>query len=224
MIPSSPGRLWSFLLLSLLAFSLPDLLIPDAGKNAPGLQLASQVYLGALVTALFWFGPALCRVMVRRELDPAALPLLRPAPSLVLFDHPAPYVLTVGLLPRQCRTYLSSGLAGRLTPPALAFVLGRAEAHTRWPHRLAAYLPVLACTVLIPSAPSRVAWPPTLAGLAAWLALHWFMELRADQLAARSLGASAPAALAQLDQAVASRAAWLNLHPPRRWRERAVRP
>jgi Zn-dependent protease with chaperone function len=224
MIPSSPGRLWTFLLLSLLAFSLPDLLIPDAARNDPGLQRASQVYLGALVTALFWFGPALCRAMVRRELNTATLALTRPAPTLVLFEHPAPYVLTVGLWPRQCRTFLSSGLAGRLTPPALAFLLGRAEAHGQWPHRLAAYLPVLACTVLIPNDPSRIAWPPTLAGLAAWLALHWFMELRADRQAAQSLGVGAPAALAQLELAVASRVSWLNLHPPRRWRERAVQP
>ncbi len=225
MIPSSHRRLWTFLLVSLLAFYLPDLLLPSSIQATPGYRLAGQVYLGALVTGLFLFAPALCGAMVVREIPAPALEvqrLMAGAPTVVLFEHPAPYVLTAGLLPRQCRVYLSTGLMQRLTPGALAFLLGRAAAHASPFHRLVAYLPLLAFTVLVPDDPAQVDWPLLLAGLAGWLALHWWAELLADRYAAQRMETGASVALQQLESAAAVRASWLRFQPPRSWRMRAV--
>ena len=67
MIPSSPRRTWIFLLVSSLAFYGPGLVAPAAwDKNATYLLLYN-LYQGALVVAWFWYGPAICRALVEKE-------------------------------------------------------------------------------------------------------------------------------------------------------------
>ncbi|MDD5179855.1 MAG: hypothetical protein PHT15_01175, partial [Gallionellaceae bacterium] len=67
MIPSSPRRTWTFLLISSLAFLGPYLLAPAAwDKNATYLLLSS-LYQGTLVVAGFWYGPVICRALVVKE-------------------------------------------------------------------------------------------------------------------------------------------------------------
>jgi Zn-dependent protease with chaperone function len=236
MIPSSPRRTWLFLLASTLAYFGPDLLVPGAWTHTSLYLTLSAVYQGVVVTLGFWFGPAICRAMAVGTLstgslqaaadrEQAGLPDVGlPRPPVLIFEHDLPFVLTAGLLPSQCEVFVSSGLVGRLTPVALKFLLARAAAHATLRHRLAAFLPVLIFTVLLPDDLKSVATWLAMGGfLAIWLMLHWVFELDADRSAARALGSDADPALREWLAVTTPHPAWLSMHPPLRWRLRAVR-
>lgn len=235
MIPSSPRRTWAFLLLSSLAYFVPGLLVPAAWAKTTTYLLLSDIYQSALVVAGFWYGPAICRALVLKEV--VAGPLreavdrtmaelggnaapARPAElPVTLAEHPAPFVVTAGLLPRHSQVFLSSALAERLGERGLHFLLARALAHGGLSQRLAAVLPVVALTVMLPDAPTgTVAWLGVAGFLAAWLAVHWFFELRADFQAAKAVGPDAVWGLQEVLAAGASPAGWLSAQPPLRWR------
>ena len=144
MIPSSPRRTLLFMLLSSLAYFAPDLLAPAAWAHSSAYPVLSTVYQCVLVVAGFWLGPAICRILVVREIGQGSLfetiekqraGLINKkltVPPVVLFDHPAPFILTVGLLPNRCEVFLSAGLANRLSAGGVKFLLARA-AGTRLP-------------------------------------------------------------------------------------------
>ena len=235
MIPSSPSRTWIFLLFSSLAFYLPGLLAPAAwDKNATWLLLFS-LYQGALVIAGFWYGPAICRALVvktlvagplRQAVD-LTLAELRKKNSLVrlaempvtLAEYPLPFIVTAGLLPGQSQVFVSSALVERLGINGLHFLLARALVHGGLAQRLAALLPVLVLTVMRPDTPSdALAWLGLAGFLLAWLLMHWYFELRADRQAAQALGPLAAQGLREVFLASATRAGWLSVQPPIRWR------
>lgn len=235
MIPSSPWRTWIFLLVSSLAFYGPTFLAPAAwDKNATYLLLSS-LYQGALVVAGFWYGPAICQALVvklvvvgalRQAVD-GTLAELRKSKGHVqlaeipvfLAEYSAPFIVTAGLLPRQSQVFLSSALAERLGKNGLRFLLARALVHGSWSQRLAALLPVLMLTVMLPDTPSdALAWLGLAGFLVGWLAMHWFFELRADRQAAQALGAGAAEGLQEVLAANATPVSWLSVHPPIRWR------
>ena len=237
MIPSSPRRTWTFLLLSSLVFFAPDLLAPNSLGQDPTYLMLYSLYQGALLLALFWFGPPLCRAMVMREVDGGpghetvalSLATLRNAPfrlpglPVTLAEHPAPFIVTAGLLPGHSQVFLSSAMVARLGPLGLRFLLARALAHGGLAQRLAAFLPVLVLTVLWPDnyADPRT-WLMLAAFFAAWLALHWSFELRADRLAALAMGPAALPGLGELQAAGIGALGSLSLQPPLRWRLRVV--
>ena len=235
MIPSSPHRTWVFLIVSSLVYFGPDLLVPAAWAHTHAYLVLSALYQGMLVVLGFWFGPALCRALVvsaigtpalhaaiergRAGLETAGLA----APPILLFDHAMPFVLTAGLLPRQCVVFVSTGLASKLTPSGLQFLLARAAAHATLRHRLAALLPLLAFTMLLPDdLKAPVTWLETGGFLLLWLMVHWAFELDADRFAARAAGAGAGDALRESLAITQPHPAWLSTHPPLRWRLRAV--
>lgn len=235
MIPSSPKRTWIFLLLSSLAFYLPGLLAPAAwDKNATWLLLSS-LYQGALVVAGFWYGPAICRALIVKEVvaGPLRQAVDRTLAELrgsnghvelaeipvTLAEYPVPFIVTAGLLPGQSQVFLSSALAERLGINGLRFLMARALVHSKLSQRLAALLPVLVLTVMLPDTPSNVlAWVELAGFLLGWLAIHWFFELRADHKAAQALGPGAAEGLREILLATATHAAWLSVQPPLRWR------
>lgn len=236
MIPSSPKRTWLFLLLSSLAYFGPDLLVPAAWAHTPSYLALSAGYQGMLVLLGFWLGPALCRSLVVSPVDtgPLHAAVAReqagladaglPRPPVLLFGHAMPFVLTAGLLPGRSEVFVSSGLASRLTPGGLRFMLARAAVHATLRHRLAALLPVLIFTVLLPDDPKSAAtWLATGGFLLLWLMLHWAFELDADRCAGRAMGAGATEALREWLAVAHAHPAWLSPHPPMRWRLRAVR-
>jgi len=235
MIPSSPSRTWIFLLLSSLAFYLPSLFAPAAwDKNATWLLLSS-LYQSALVIAGFWYGPAICRALVvktivagplRQAVD-LTLAELRKGKGHVqlaempvtLAEYPLPFIVTAGLLPGQSQVFLSSALAERLGINGLRFLLARALVHGSLAQRLAALLPVLVLTMMLPDTPSdALAWLGLAGFLLGWLLMHWFFELRADRQAAQALGPLAAQGLREVLLASATRAGWLSVQPPVRWR------
>jgi Zn-dependent protease with chaperone function len=235
MIPSTPRRTWLFLLLSSLAYFGPGLLAPAAWQQAPTYAYLSAAYQGLLVVLGFVFGPAVCRALVVGAVDagPLSAAIARamaslesvgvPQPPVLLFEHPMPFVLTAGLLPSRCAVFVSTGLAGPLSPAGLRFVLARAAVHASLRHRIAALVPLLAFTVLVPDDPkSAAAWFAIAAFLAAWLLLHWAFELDADRCAARAVGIGAGAALQEWLAVAPARPAWLSTQPPLRWRLRAT--
>lgn len=235
MIPSSPRRIGLFLVASCLAYFGPDLLVPAAWAATPAYPIGSALYQGLLVLAGFVFGPALCRALMvgavsggplAATIDQANDDVDRdnlPAPPVVLFEHAMPFVLTAGLLPRRCEVFLSTGLASRLTPPALRFLLARAAVHATLRHRLAALVPLLIFTVALPDDPaSLTAWLASGGFLGIWLMLHWRFELAADRQAAQASGAGAQDALCAWLAVMPPHPAWFSLHPPLRWRLRAV--
>lgn len=235
MIPSSPRRTWIFLGASLLLYFAPDLLLPDRLQHVPLYPLLSNVYQGVLVLLGFLFGPAICRALVVREVVAGPLRTVadlalagiagrgRRPPPLLLAEHPSPFVLTAGLLPGSCQVFLSSGLAARLSPAGLRFLIARAAAHASLRQRLAACVPVLAFTVLVPDdLKSLSTWLLMAAFLLGWLALHWLFELDADRQAAAMLETGAGAGLREVLAATASPLGWLMPGPPLRWRLRAV--
>jgi len=236
MIPSSPRRTWLLLLASSLAYFGPDLLVPAAWAHTSLYLTLSAVYQGMLVVLGFWFGPAICRALavstiatgplhavVERErtgLSDAGLP----RPPVLLFEHAMPFALTAGLLPSHSEVFVSSELASRLTPAGLKFLLARAAIHATVRHRLAALLPVLAFTVLLPDDLKSVAtWLETGGFLLLWLMLHWIVELDVDRAAAGAVGGDATDALREWLAVTAVHPAWLTTHPPVAWRLRAVR-
>ena len=236
MIPSTPRRTWLFLIASTLAYFGPDLLVPSAWAHTPLYLIGSALYQGMLVVLGFWFSPALCRAMAVKP--PDASPIhdaidraqagLRAAglnrPPVRLFEHGLPFVLTAGLLPRQCEVFVSTGLASRLTPSALQFLLARAAVHATLRHRLAALLPLLVFTMFLPDDPaSPVTWLATAGFLIPWLMVHWAFELDADRRATRSVEAGAADALRECHAITQPHPAWLSTHPPLRWRLRAIR-
>jgi len=239
MIPSSPRRTWIFLLVTSLAFYGPTILAPAAwDKNATYLLL-SNLYQVALVVAGFWYGPAICRALVveevpagtlRQALDRGLAELHErkghtqlAALPVVLVAYPAPFIVTAGLAPAHSEVFLSSALAERLGENGLRFLLARAMVHGSWPQRLAAILPILIFTVMLPDIPSSpLEWLGTAGFLAAWLAVHWFFELRVDRQAARSLGSGAEEGLREVLAASASPVGWLSAQPPLRWRLRML--
>ncbi|MGE5320827.1 MAG: M48 family metalloprotease [Hyphomicrobiaceae bacterium] len=236
MIPSSPRRTWLFLLASSLAYFGPDLLVPAAWAHTALYLRLSAVYQGALVVLGFWFAPAICRSMAASTL--AANPLHAaleqgqagladaglPQPPVQLFDHAMPFVLTAGLVPSQCEVFVSTGLVSRLSPAGLKFLLARAATHATLRQRLAALLPLLAFTVVLPDdLKSLATWVATGGFLLLWLMLHWLFELDADRSAARALGPEAVDALQEWLAVSQAHPAWLSAHPPVRWRVRAVR-
>lgn len=233
MIPSSPRRTWLFLGATLLLYFAPDLLLPTGWSRAH--SILANAYQGALVLLGFAYGPAICRALVLREV--AAGPLrsyvdralaslggnVRRPPPLLLADHPSPFVLTAGLLPSRCQVFVSSGLANRLSPNGLAFLLARAAAHASWRQRLAACVPVLAFTTLVPDDPKGMATWLALGGfLTLWLLLHWLFELDADRQAAAMLGGAASEGLREVHAATASPLGKLSVGPPLIWRLWAV--
>ena len=236
MIPSSPRLTWLFLIASSLAYFGPDLLVPAAWAHTHAYHVGSALYQGMLVVLGFGFGPALCRAMAVSPADASALLAaieqeragLKTAglavPPVLLFDHAMPFVLTAGLLPRQCEVFVSTGLATRLTPSALQFLLARAAVHATLHHRLAALLPLLIFTVLLPDdLKSPATWIETGGFLLVWLMVHWAFELDADRCAARAVGAGADDALREGLAISHPHPTWLSTHPPLRWRLRAVR-
>ncbi len=233
MIPSTPRRTWLFLGATCLLYFGPDLLLPEVWRQAALYPLLSSLYQGVLVLLGFGFGPAICRALVVREIDEGplrvavdrALETLRDKarPPVVLAEHSAPFVLTAGLLPGRCRIFVSSALAARLSPNGLRFLLARAGAHASAPQRLAAVLPLLVFTVLVPDDPKGLAIWLALGGLMPlWLLLHWRFELDADRQAARLMGTGASDGLREVLAASASPLDKLSPHPPLRWRLRAV--
>ena len=235
MIPSSPRRTGIFLLLSTALFFAPDLLVPEAWARTPAYAYAYLAYQGWLVILGFAWGPGICRRLVlesqtagplRLAVD-ACLASLRLAghrpPPLTLFSHRAAFVLTVGLWPRHCETFLSTGLAARLPEPALAFLLARAAAHATWRQRLADVLPLLAITVLIPDGtPDAGTWLAIGVASILWLCLHGAFELEADRQAGRMLGATAIDGLLALVGATRGPLDRFIPRPPLSWRLRAV--
>lgn len=235
MIPSTPRRTWLFLIASMLAYFGPDLLVPSTWAHTPRYLVGSALYQGMLVVLGFAFGPALCRAMAVSPVSASFLAEaieraragLRTAgldgPPVRLFEHAMPFVLTAGLLPRQCEIFVSTGLASRLTPSGLQFLLARAAVHASLRHRLAALLPLLVFTMLLPDPVSPATWLATGAFLLPWLMLHWAFELDADRCAARAVGAGAADALREGLAVTHPHPGWLSPHPPLRWRLRAVR-
>ncbi len=242
MIPSSPRRTWRFLLLSCLAFWGPDLVVPAAWSRNESYLLLSTLYQEALVVAGFWYGPAICRALVvqditegplRQAVDWTLAELHRPRGNTArladvpvnLVDHPNPFIVTTGLLPRQSRIFLSSGLATRLSIHGLRFLLARAMVHAHPSQRLAALLPLLMLTLVLSDVPEGfMAWLGLFGFLAGWLVVHWAFELRADREAARAMGVGAMAGLLEVLAATAAPGAWLSVRPPLRWRLRMVGP
>ncbi len=235
MIPSSPGRTWLFIGISLLLFFAPDLFSPAAWRLAPTYPTYVALYLGALVLLGFAFGPSICQALVvredvdgpaRRRVDDALARIAASgghAPRVVLAEYPQPFVLTAGLLPRLSRIFISTAFINRLPEPGIRFLLARALAHATWLQRLAASLPVLALTVLLPDTPhDPVDWLVLAAFLALWLAWHWVFELAADSRAARIAGRDAVHGLRALVDAGRSPVAWASLHPPHAWRLQVV--
>jgi len=235
MIPSSPRRTWIFLLVSSLAFYGPSLLVPAAWDQNTTYLLLSSLYQGALVVAGFWYGPAICRALVVKEVPDGplrqavnrTLTELRKSEGhvhlaelpVVLVENSAPFIVTAGLLPGQSEVFLSSTLAERLGTNGLRFLLARALVHGSLPQRLAALLPVLVLTVMLPDTPSdALAWLGLAGFLVGWLAMHWFFELRVDRQAAQALGSAAAEGLREVLVASASPVGWLSAQPPLRWR------
>lgn len=236
MIPSSPRRTWLFMLASSLAYFGPDLLVPAVWAHTSLYLTLSAVYQGMLVVLGFWFGPAICRALavsmvvtgplraaVEREWTGLSDAGLR-SPPVLLFEHTMPFVLTAGLLPSHSEVFVSSGLVSRLTPAGLKFLLARTAVHATLRHRLAAILPVLVFTVLLPDDLKSVAtWLETGGFLLLWLMLHWIVELDADRTAARAVGTGATDALRDWLAVTTAYPAWLTMHPPLAWRLRAAR-
>jgi Zn-dependent protease with chaperone function len=235
MIPSSPRRTLLFILLSSLAYFGPDLLVPTVWAHGSTYVVLSAFYQSALVVAGFWLGPAICRTLVVREIGQGSLLATTEkersdlidkrltVPPVVLFDHPAPFVLTAGLLPERCEVFLSVGLANRLSPAGVKFLLARAAVHASVRHRLGALLPVLFFTVLLPDDPKSVStWLAACGFLIIWLMVHWAFELDVDRCAARVMGGGAADALRDVLAVTNPRADWLTTQPPLAWRLRAV--
>jgi hypothetical protein len=235
MIPSTPRRTWLFLLISCALFFGPDLVMPQAWAQTPIYARWATLYQGALVLIGFGFGPDICRALVVRAvtagpergfIDGALAGLVGKGmalPRVILFQHPVPFILTAGLLPRRCEIFLSTGLADRLSGAGLRFLLARAAAHATWPHRMADFLPVLAFTVLVPDdLDTGSTWLILAASLAAWLGVHWLFELDADRQAGKALGQDAGGALWEVKSATRSPLDRLVPHPPFSWRLRAV--
>jgi hypothetical protein len=235
MIPSTPRRTWLFLLISCALFFGPDLLTPEAWVHTLIYQRLAAAYQGILVLIGFGFGPAICRALVVRtlraglecasvdkaiaELDGGGSAL----PRVTLAEHPIPFVLTAGLLPKQCEIFLSSGLVQRLSGSALRFLLARAAAHATWPQRMGDVLPVLAFTLLLPEDLDKGSTWLILGGaLALWLGVHWLFELAADRQAGKAVGLEAADALREIKSATRSPLDRLVPHPPFSWRLRAV--
>jgi len=207
-------------------------------KNATYLLLYS-LYQGALVVAGFWYGPAICRALVVKKV--VAGPLrqtvdwtlaeLRKSKGhvqlaeipVILAEYSAPFIVTAGLLPGQSQVFISSALAERLRINGLRFLLTRALVHGSLSQRLAALLPVLVLTLMLPDTPSdALAWLGLAGFLVCWLAIHWFFELRADRQAAYALGTGAEEGLREILVANAPPVGWLSVQPPTRWRLRMV--
>ena len=239
MIPSSPKRTWLFLLLTLLAFYAPGMLVPEAWDNNATWLLAYSFYQSAVVVIGFWYGPAICHALVvervvdgylRQAVDDTLAafqqgnePVRLAELPVTLFNYPTPFIVTVGLLPRQSEVFLSSDMVKNLGANGRRFLLARALVHGSWPHRLASLLPVLALTLLLPGTPvDVVAWLELAGFLAGWLVLHWFFELRVDRQAAVAMGVGAIEGLRELLVVTAPPVAWLTLHPPVRWRLQQV--
>lgn len=235
MIPSSPMRTWIFLLLSSLAFYAPVILMPGDWEKDTSYVLFYTVYQGALVLAGFWFGPAICSSLVVRTVvagplhqaveetivelhNNSGLTQLAVIP-VTLAEYSVPFIVTAGLLPAQSQVFLSSALVERLEANGLRFLLARALLHGSLSQRLAALLPLLVLTAMIPDTPSSIlAWLALAGFLLGWLLMHWFFELRADSKAAQALGPAAAEGLRELLQATASTPGLRLMQAPIRWR------
>ena len=235
MIPSKPGQTWLFLAVSLLLFFVPDLLAPKSWLESSLYPIVLSCYQAGLIVLGFGFGPAICRAMVTHEImagaprssiDRALATLAtrgQRLPRVVLAEHDAPFVLTAGLLPWHCQVFVSSALMARLSAAGQSFLLARAGVHASWRQRLAAVLPVLVFTVLLPDMPQGLTdWLVVSGFLLLWLFLHWVFELDADRQAARVVGAEAERGLREVVAATASPIGWLTPHMPLRWRLRAI--
>jgi len=236
MIPSTPRRTWLFLGASLLLYFAPDLLLPAAWSHDDSYPILATCYQGGLVLLGFAFGPAICRALVVHEIRAGplrssvdrALAMLadngcRP-PPVILAEHAAPFVLTAGLLPQRCQVFVSSALLERLSMPGLCFLLARAAAHASLRQRMAALLPILGFTVLVPDDPKGLTTWLALGGfLVLWLLLHWLFELDADRQAARLMASGASAGLRAVQAATTSPLGWLTPRPPLNWRLLVVR-
>lgn len=236
MIPSSPRRTLIFLLLSSLAFYGPSLLSPASlDKNATYLLLSS-IYQAGLVVVGFWYGPAICNALIvktvvvgplRQAVDWNLAELhkrkghvyLAEVP-VTLAEYPVPFIVTAGLLPQQSQIFVSSSMVERLGINGLRFVLARAMVHSSWHQRLAAIVPVLILTVMLPDTPADTfAWFSLGGFLFGWLIVHWFFELRADHQAAQAMGVDEAAqGLREMLAVTTTSASWLSVHPPIRWR------
>ncbi|MDR3390761.1 MAG: hypothetical protein P4L77_03415 [Sulfuriferula sp.] len=203
-------------------------------KNATYL-LYFSLYQALLVVAGFWYGPAICNALIvktvtagqlRQTVDSALTELRQRAGRaqvvevpVILAEYPVSFIVTAGLLPQQSRIFISSAMVERLGINGLRFVLARAMVHGRWPQRMAAMLPVLVLTVMLPDTPADMSdWFGLGGFLLGWLILHWIFELRADYQAAQAIGNEAAQGLRELLAATAKSDGWFAVHPPLRWR------
>ncbi len=236
MIPSSPRRTLIFLLLSSLAFYGPSLLSPASwDKNATYLLLSS-IYQAGLMIVGFWYGPAICNALIVKTVVAGPLrqavdwnlaglhkrkgPVQLAEVPVILAEYPVPFIVTAGVLPQQSQIFISSSMVERLGINGLRFVLARALVHSSWPQRLAAIMPVLILTVMLPDTPADTfSWFALGGFLLGWLIMHWLFELQADRQAAQTMGVDeATQGLRELLAVTTTSASWLSVHPPIRWR------
>ena len=239
MIPSSPRRTWTFLLLSSAAFFGPDLFVAASVSKSAEYIFYYNLYQGILVLLGFWLAPMICRRLVEHEVlgGPLrqAVDEIRdqfrngaretPCPDLPLtvIDHRQPFILTVGLLPDQITVFATTGLLKQLGHAGLRFVIARSLAHGQGSQRLAAVVPALVLALSFNELPASIAaWVEMALVLLILLIAHWIFELKADRQAARIMGEEAISGLRQL-LATQDRAQHLfSLSPPIKWRLGAV--
>jgi len=130
----------------------------------------------------FWYGPAICNALIikmvktgqlRQTVDESLAELhinkgqtqLAVIPVIVA-EYSVPFVVTAGLLPKRSQVFISSSMVERIGVNGLRFVMARALVHSSLSQRLAAILPVLVLTVILPDTP---------ADMFAWFSLGGFL-------------------------------------------------
>lgn len=221
MIPSSPRRTLIFTIVSSFVYFGPDFLVPKAWTTSSSYEFYYACYQSALVIIAFWFSPSICHWLVLRKANLAGTETKLP---ITIFDHPAPFILTAGMLPRHCEIFLSSGLANRVTPLGIRFLIARAVTHGTALHRLGAFIPALAFAWIFPGIPDSLKdWLNMFVFLALWLIIHWGLELNVDRSAATQLGSESAGALRDVLAVTNPHNRWLTTQPPLAWRLWVVR-
>lgn len=213
MLPSSWAR--QLVLATLVLVVLVALLwFAERVVSDPEDRGLSQTVAGVMFLVGFYAGgPLVARFLVPSPSGSAAMldrvsAVLDQLPSrlrVVLYDHASQSASTVGILPKQSRIYVTSGLMHGVSDEGLKGVLAHEDTHIRELHVLVTlgYACTYACLAHLTSGDRAF-----VVGFLGFSALRRYLEYRADAGAARLVGASAMlTALRELQV----------MYPTRRW-------
>jgi heat shock protein HtpX len=153
-------------------------------QTVAGIVFLLGFYAGAPLSARF-LAPVVSRNQTMQDRLKRVVALMPQTRPVVLYDHPDKNANTVGILPRQSRVYVTTGLMEHVSDEGLKGILAHEDAHVRERHILVTCIYACSYALLAHFTKSNQLF---VFGFLLFMALRRYLEYRADAGAAKLVG------------------------------------